>query len=47
MESLQITKVSMELGHDIEEGQQGLMRASGQIFIKLLTIIDKMPIGGR
>jgi len=43
---VQFATPKTKLDYDTKEGQQALIKASGQIFSKLPKIIDKMPTGG-
>ncbi len=43
---VQFTTPKTKLDYSTKEGQQGLIKASGQIFTNLPKIIDKLPTGG-
>jgi len=46
MHMVQFATPKIKIDYGTKEGQQGLIKASGQIFRKLPQIIDKMPTGG-
>ena len=43
---VQFATPKTKLDYSTKEGQQNLIKASGQVFTKLPQIIDKLPMGG-